>query len=100
VYLSVAHKYFVAYIQRTQTGVNSMTNSTGKQAIEENYMTERQQIESLKREMNAIITEIYDLMLESDGVSGLHLSGNLADWGWLMSNGRLAVYAQSIEETK
>jgi hypothetical protein len=57
-------------------------------------------ISDLTDENDALVAELDDLIAQSDGVSGLHLNGTLADWEWLKSNGWLAVYEQYIEKTK
>ena len=43
-------------------------------------------------ERDAIRQQLYDLMSESQGVAGLHLNGDLAEWDWLIENEWLSLW--------
>jgi hypothetical protein len=45
-------------------------------------------------ENDLVVRQLKDLIAESDGVAGLHLNGDIADWDWLIENGWLS----SLEE--
>jgi hypothetical protein len=44
-------------------------------------------------ELESVIEEFTDLISHSDGVVGLHLNGDVADWGWLQGSSWLINYA-------
>lgn len=46
------------------------------------------ELELVREASGALVDEIYDLMNESDGVAGLHLNGDVADWDELVPGGR------------
>lgn len=40
----------------------------------------------LNADLEALVKEFTELMDHSQGVSGLHLNGDIATWNWLRSN--------------
>ena len=48
----------------------------------------RAELEKAREASGALVDEIDDLMHESDGVAGLHLNGDVADWSELVPGGR------------
>lgn len=49
---------------------------------------------ALEEQRKEILSEVYDLMNESDGVAGLHLNGEVATWDWLLDHGWLPTVAK------
>lgn len=49
---------------------------------------------ALEEQKKEILSEVYDLMNESDGVAGLHLNGEVATWDWLLDHGWLPTVAK------
>ncbi len=43
----------------------------------------------LNSKLESIVNEFCELMDNSQGVSGLHLNGDIATWNWLRNNGWL-----------
>lgn len=43
----------------------------------------------LNADLEALVKEFAELMDHSQGVSGLHLNGDITTWNWLRSNGWL-----------
>ena len=50
-------------------------------------------LEAVEAELDAMRQQLYDLMSESQGVAGLHLNGDLAEWDWLIENEWLSLWA-------
>lgn len=46
------------------------------------------ELDRVREASGALVDEIDDLMNESDGVAGLHLNGDVADWSELVPGGR------------
>ena len=53
----------------------------------ENFVVAAAAGEGLLKALRHLVRDVRDLMAESTGVAGLHLNGDLADWGWLELNG-------------
>jgi len=49
-------------------------------------------LEAAEAERDALRQQILDLMAESEGVAGLHLNGDLAEWDWLIDHGWLSLW--------
>jgi len=43
-------------------------------------------VKELEAKLAAARQSILDLMADSEGVAGLHLNGDIADWDWLIEN--------------
>ena len=57
----------------------------------------RQQLAEALEKNKAMHQQLCDLMSESRGVAGLHLNGDLAEWGWLVENEWLSLWDESPE---
>lgn len=52
-------------------------------------------MEDYKR-LRTLEEELVGLISESDGVNGLHLNGDLADWNWLIEEGWIGSIALTV----
>lgn len=53
----------------------------------ENFVVAAAAGEDLLDALRRLVRDVRDLMADSAGVAGLHLNGDVADWGWLEHNG-------------
>lgn len=53
----------------------------------ENFVVAAAAGEDLLEALRHLVHDVRDLMADSTGVAGLHLNGDVADWGWLEYNG-------------
>ena len=49
-------------------------------------------LEQAESDRDAMRQQLCDLMSESQGVAGLHLNGDLAEWDWLIENEWLSLW--------
>lgn len=47
-----------------------------------------------------LVGAIDDLIMESDGVAGLHLNGDMAPWSELTEGGRFEIWMISLENAR
>lgn len=53
----------------------------------ENFVVAAAAGEDLLEALRHLVNDVRDLMANSTGAAGLHLNGDVADWGWLEHNG-------------
>ena len=69
--------------------------------LKHRYKTKSKELEELQNEnrnYKAAMDDVLVLIDNSYGVSGLHLNGDVAPWGELMSGGRFEGWLMSIDE--
>jgi hypothetical protein len=47
-----------------------------------------------------VLQDIDDLVGQSEGVAGLHLNGEMAEWDSLLSGGKFGAWLESIEDLR
>ena len=55
-------------------------------------------LEKLEKHANALVDDLHCLINESDGVAGLHLNGNIANWDELTKGGACEWWLSSLDE--
>lgn len=65
---------------------------------DELYGKKIERLELRVQELTAIVNETIELVDNSDGVSGLHLNGDIATWRELMENGWLGCLADELDK--
>jgi hypothetical protein len=54
--------------------------------INNDYHYKVVELTRLVKKLSITISDFATLISESEGVAGLHLNGEIADWGWLIDN--------------
>lgn len=55
------------------------------------------EIAALVEAANAVLHDVRDLIANSEGVSGLHMNGDVADWESLLAGGAFEAWLRSVE---
>lgn len=62
------------------------------------YAKKIERLELRVQELTNVVNEMVELVDNSDGVSGLHLNGDIATWRELMDNGWLGCLADELDK--
>jgi len=55
------------------------------------------EIAAMGEAANAVLHDVRDLIANSEGVSGLHMNGDVADWESLLAGGAFEAWLRSVE---
>lgn len=93
-----AFVWWDAYISLPRAAIEAPSFREWSDRTSDELRMLRKQHSELLKALRALTASVSDLASESEGVTGLHLNGNLADWDELLSEGGyLSAHAEATE---